>query len=199
MALQAAERHDRPDDVRAALERLAGRSLALVGLMGAGKSTVGRRLASVLSLPFYDSDDEIESASRMSVPELFKAYGEPEFRALEARIVSRLAKGPQAVISTGGGAYMREETREALRTHAVTVWLKADLDILMERVAKRPGRPLLAAPDPRAVMKDLMDKRYPLYGLADLTTETRNVKREVVAQEIVEAIARMSGPCGPAS
>lgn len=158
--------------------------------MGAGKSTVGRRLAGVLNLPFHDSDDEIETASRMSVPELFAAYGEPEFRALEARILSRLANGPQAVISTGGGAYMREDTRRVLRERAVTVWLRADLDILMERVSKRPGRPLLAAPDPRAVMKDLMDKRYPVYALANVAIETRDVKREVIVQEIIEAVAR---------
>ncbi len=178
----------RPDAVRRALERLAGRSVALVGLMGAGKSTVGRRLASTLVLPFHDSDDEIVAASRMSVPELFAAYGEPEFRALEARILARLATGPQAVISTGGGAYMREETRGTLSERAVTVWLRADLDILMERVSKRPGRPLLAAPDPRAVMQDLMDKRYPVYALADLTIDSRDVKREVIVQEIVEAL-----------
>lgn len=180
----------RTNGPKEALARLDGRSLALVGLMGAGKSTVGRRLAGVLNLPFHDSDDEIETASRMSVPELFAAYGEPEFRALEARILSRLAHGPQAVISTGGGAYMNEETRQVLRERAVTVWLRADLDILMERVSKRPGRPLLAAPDPRAVMKDLMDKRYPVYALADLAIETRDVKREVIVQEIIEAVAR---------
>ena len=180
----------RTNGPKEALARLGGRSLALVGLMGAGKSTVGRRLAGVLNLPFHDSDDEIETASRMSVPELFAAYGEPEFRALEARILSRLANGPQAVISTGGGAYMREDTRRVLRERAVTVWLRADLDILMERVSKRPGRPLLAAPDPRAVMKDLMDKRYPVYALANVAIETRDVKREVIVQEIIEAVAR---------
>lgn len=189
----------RPDAATQALARLGGRSLALVGLMGAGKSTVGRRLASSLSLPFHDSDDEIERASRMSVPELFATYGEPEFRALEARILARLASGPQAVISTGGGAYMNAETREMLRRRAVTVWLRADLDLLMERVSKRPGRPLLAAPDPRAVMKDLMDHRYPVYALADLTVDTRDVKREVIAQEIFEALQRSPAPWDAAS
>ncbi|MFD2236654.1 shikimate kinase [Aureimonas populi] len=179
------------DTVAAALAQLAGRSVALVGLMGAGKTTVGRRLAQVLALPFHDSDHEIEAASRMSVPELFAAYGEPEFRALEARVISRLAEEGQAVISTGGGAYMREETRERLRERAVSVWLKADLDLLMERVSRRTGRPLLKTHDPRAVMRDLMDKRYPIYGLADLTVQSRNVKREVIAQEIVEQLAAM--------
>lgn len=187
--MPAARREDGPDAARIALDRLAGRSLTLVGLMGAGKTTVGRRLAATLGLPFHDSDDEIESASRMSVPELFAAYGEPEFRALEARVVARLVRGPQAVLSTGGGAYMREETRGVLRERALTVWLRADLDVLMERVSKRTGRPLLAAPDPRAVMRELMEKRYPVYALADLTIETRDVKREIVVDEIVQALA----------
>ncbi|KQT44382.1 shikimate kinase [Aureimonas sp. Leaf454] len=170
--------------------RLGSRSIVLVGLMGAGKTTVGRRLAQVLDLPFKDSDQEIEAVSRMSVPELFAAYGEPEFRALESRVVSRLAaEGPQ-VLATGGGAFMNEETRRLLAGSAVTVWLKADLDILMERVSRRGNRPLLKAADPRAVMKDLMDARYPVYATADITIASRNVKREVIAEEIAEALDR---------
>jgi shikimate kinase len=162
--------------------------VTLIGLMGAGKTTVGRKLAHSLSVPFRDSDAEIESASRMSVPELFEAYGEPEFRALEARVIARLAgEGPQ-VLATGGGAFMREETRDILREKAVTVWLKADLATLMERVSKRAGRPLLQAPDPEAVMRNLIELRYPVYATADITVCTRNVKREVIAAEIVEAL-----------
>ena len=164
--------------------------MTLIGLMGAGKTTVGRKLAQYLSLPFHDSDAEIESASRMSVPELFAAYGEPEFRALEARVIARLAtEGPQ-VLATGGGAFMREETRNILREKAITVWLKADLDTLMERVRKRAGRPLLQAPDPEAVMRNLIEVRYPVYATADITVCTRNVKREVIAAEIVESLHR---------
>lgn len=174
-----------------ALARLAGRSVAIVGLMGAGKTTVGKRVAQMLSLPFFDSDQEIESAARMTVSDLFAQYGEPEFRALEARVIARLAGEGQSVLSTGGGAYMHAETRERLREQAVTVWLKADLDILMERVSRRADRPLLKAPDPRGVMRELMKTRYPVYGQADITVVSRNVKRETIAQEVISAIAGM--------
>ncbi|MEX6506403.1 shikimate kinase [Jiella sp. M17.18] len=171
-------------------DRLGRRSVVLIGLMGAGKTTVGRKLASLVGLPFRDSDAEIEAASRMSVPELFEAYGEPEFRALEARVIARLTQeGPQ-VLATGGGAYMREETRLLFRTCAVTVWLKADLDTLMERVSRRQNRPLLKNDNPREVMQRLIDIRYPVYAEADLTIVSRNVRREVVAEEIVAALDR---------
>jgi shikimate kinase len=172
-----------------ALARLSGRSLALVGLMGAGKTTIGRRVAARLGLPFFDSDHEIETAARMSVPELFAAYGEPEFRALEQRVIARLCESGQSVISTGGGAYMRAETREVLSQRALTVWLRAELNILMDRVGRRPGRPLLKAADPRAVMRKLMDERYPVYAQADITVDSRDVKRDVIAEEIVTALA----------
>jgi shikimate kinase len=172
-----------------ALARLSGRSLALVGLMGAGKTTIGRRVAARLGLPFFDSDHEIETAARMSVPELFAAYGEPEFRALEQRVIARLCESGQSVISTGGGAYMRAETREVLSQRALTIWLRAELDVLMDRVGRRPGRPLLKAADPRAVMRKLMDERYPVYAQADITVDSRDVKRDVIAEEIVTALA----------
>ena len=171
-------------------ERLGGRSIALIGLMGAGKTTVGRRLAAQLGLPFRDSDIEIETASRMTIPELFEAYGEPEFRALEARVVARLAsEGPQ-VMATGGGAYMRGETRDLLKISAVTVWLKADIDTLMARVARRSNRPLLQAADPRMVMAQLIEARYPVYAQADILVAARDVKREIVAAEIANAVER---------
>ncbi|SMC93997.1 shikimate kinase [Fulvimarina manganoxydans] len=175
-------------DVARLRERLGSRTIALVGLMGAGKTTVGRRLASLLGLPFRDSDVEIEEVSRMTIPELFEAYGEPEFRALEARVVQRLAvEGPQ-VVGTGGGAYMNGETRERLKSTAVTVWLKADLDTLMERVSRRSNRPLLKTADPRETMRRLIKERYPIYGQADIVIESRNVKREQVASEVAEAV-----------
>ncbi|MEF2552905.1 shikimate kinase [Aurantimonas sp. A2-1-M11] len=171
-------------------DRLGKRSITLVGLMGAGKTTVGRRLASLLGLPFRDTDHEIELVSRMSIADLFEAYGEPEFRALEARVVARLvADGPQ-VVATGGGAYMHDETRALLKRSAVTVWLKADLDTLMDRVRRRGNRPLLQQDDPREVMRGLIERRYPLYGEADIIISTRNVKRDVIAQEIIEALDR---------
>ncbi|MBB3996247.1 shikimate kinase [Aureimonas pseudogalii] len=182
--LGPADREDAADLGRGA------RSVVLVGLMGAGKTTIGRRLAQLLELPFVDTDQEIEDAARMSVAELFAAYGEPEFRALEARVVARLVEGGRQVIATGGGAYMNEGTRRLLRERSVTVWLKADLDTLMERVAKRPTRPLLRTADPRGTLRDLMDKRYPVYAQADLHIHSRNVKRDVIAREIIQSLAR---------
>ncbi|MBO0662056.1 shikimate kinase [Jiella sp. MQZ9-1] len=171
-------------------DRLCGRAIVLVGLMGAGKTTVGRRVATLLSLPFVDSDAEIETVSTMTVPELFETYGEPEFRALEARVIARLTQDGPQVIATGGGAYMHEATRDLLRKKAVTIWLNADLDTLMDRVSRRGDRPLLKAADPRQVMQELMDKRYPIYAEADLTVVSRPVKREIIAAELVEALDR---------
>jgi len=177
-------------DIAKARRVLGRRNLVFVGLMGAGKSAIGRLVAQMLEIPFVDSDHEIERVSRMTIPELFEAYGEPEFRALEARVVGRLtAEGPQ-VVATGGGAYMHEETRSLLKQSAITVWLKADLDTLMDRVRRRANRPLLKQDDPRAVMRGLIETRYPIYAEADITIPTRNVKRDVIAQEIVEALDR---------
>lgn len=179
-----------PDETLDIGARLGTRSVTLIGLMGAGKSTVGRKLSQMLDLPFRDTDVEIETAARMTIPELFETYGEPEFRALEARVVARLAlEGPQ-VLATGGGAYMSPETRAMLRERAVTVWLKADLDVLMERVRRRSNRPLLNTADPQGVMQGLIDARYPVYAEADITVTSRNIRREVIAEEIVEALDR---------
>jgi len=141
-----------------------------------------------LQLPFADSDHEIESVSRMTVPELFEAYGEVEFRALEQRVVTRLVADGPAVIGTGGGAFMNADTRAAIRANGISIWLKADLDTLMERVARRQNRPLLKNPDPRAVMRKLMEDRYPVYGEADLTVVSRDARHSVIAGEVIEAV-----------
>jgi len=170
-------------------ERLADRTVVFVGLMGAGKTAIGRRVAQALDLPFVDSDHEIETVSRMSIPELFERYGEPEFRSLEQRVIERLLREGPRVVSTGGGAFMNAQTRQAIAEHGLSVWLKADLDLLMDRVAKKQNRPLLKNPDPRAVMRKLMDDRYPVYALADLVVETRDAKREIIAEEALTAIA----------
>lgn len=177
-------------DQAALLEKLGHRSIVLVGLMGAGKTAIGRKVATALGLTFIDSDQEIEDVSRMTIPELFELYGEPEFRALEQRVIARvLESGPQ-ILSTGGGAYMNAQTREAIASNAVSVWLKADLDLLMERVSKKQNRPLLKNDNPRAVLERLMNERYPVYALADLTVVTRDERKEVIAAEVIEALDR---------
>ncbi|UDL88133.1 shikimate kinase [Mesorhizobium sp. PAMC28654] len=172
----------------ALLGRLGNRSIVFVGLMGAGKTAIGRKVATMLSLPFIDSDQEIESVSRMTVPELFERYGETEFRALEQRVILRvLENGPQ-VLSTGGGAFMNAQTREAIAGHGISVWLKAELDLLMERVSKKQNRPLLKSADPRAVLERLMAERYPVYATADVTVPTRDDRKEVIAAEVTNAL-----------
>ncbi len=172
------------------LSRLGRRSVVFVGLMGAGKTAIGRKVAAALGLSFTDSDQEIERVSRMTVPDLFERYGEPEFRALESRVILRvLDNGPQ-ILSTGGGAFMNAQTRSAIEQQGISVWLKADIDILMERVSKKQNRPLLKNADPRGVLERLMVERYPVYALADVTVPTRDERKEVITEEVIEALAR---------
>lgn len=176
-------------DTATLLDRLGRRSIVFVGLMGAGKTVIGRKVASALSLPFIDSDHEIEAVSRMSIPDLFANYGEAEFRSLERRVLARLLReGPQ-VLSTGGGAFMSERTRKAVARNGVSVWLKADIETLMQRVAKRQNRPLLQTENPRAVMEKLMADRYPLYGEANVVVRTREESKDVIAAEVLEGLA----------
>ncbi len=171
------------------LSRLGKRSLVFVGLMGAGKTAIGRRVAQVLGLRFVDSDHEIEAASRMPIPDLFEKYGEAEFRSLERRVIGRLLKtGPQ-VIATGGGAYMNERTRRAIARTGVSIWLNADLEILLERVSRRQNRPLLQNTDPGKVLQKLIDERYPHYAKADVTVMSRDAAREIIADEVIDALA----------
>ena len=172
------------------LARLGTRSVVFVGLMGAGKTAIGRKVAGMLGLPFTDSDHEIESVSRMTIPDLFERYGEAEFRSLEQRVIVRvLESGPQ-VLSTGGGAFMNAQTREAIEAYGLSVWLKADVDTLLDRVSKKQNRPLLKNADPRAVLERLMLERNPVYALADVTVATRDERKEVIAGEVIEAIGR---------
>lgn len=169
--------------------RIGHRSIVLVGLMGAGKSAVGRKVAASLGLPFADADTEIETVSKMTIPELFEHYGEPEFRSLEQRVISRLLKtGPQ-VLATGGGAFINENTRSEIAQDGISVWLSADIDLLMERVSRRKNRPLLRTADPRAVMQRLMDERYPVYANADIEVRSRDISKEDMAANVVAAIA----------
>lgn len=173
------------DRARAAL---GSRNLILVGLMGAGKSSVGRIVASQLGIPFIDSDAEIERVSRMSISELFAAYGEEEFRALETRVMKRLLKGGPRVVSTGGGAFINDRTRRHIKKGGVSVWLKAELDVLWERVNKRDTRPLLKTENPKTTLENLMNARYPIYALADLTVMSRDVRKELMADEVLKAV-----------
>ncbi|MCJ7994302.1 shikimate kinase [Rhizobium cremeum] len=170
---------------RAALGR---RNLVFVGLMGAGKSAIGRMVAGQLGLPFVDTDMEIERVSRMTISELFAAYGEDEFRALETRVIKRLLKSGPRVVSTGGGAFINERTRKQIERGGISLWLNADLDVLWERVNKRDHRPLLKTENPKKTLEDLMQKRYPIYALADITVLSRDVRKEVIANEVLAAI-----------
>lgn len=165
------------------------RPIALVGLMGAGKTTVGRRLAQALGLPFVDADAEIEKAAGMKVTEIFERLGEPEFRRGERRVIERLLEGPPIVLATGGGAFVQPDTRALLRDKALTIWLKADIDVLMRRVLRRDTRPLLKGPDPRGTMLKLMDERYPLYAAADITVASDTGPHAATVEQALRALA----------
>lgn len=168
---------------------LGKRNLIFIGLMGAGKSAIGRLTAQALGVPFVDSDHEIERVSRMTVSELFAAYGEEEFRALEARVLKRLLRSGPRVVSTGGGAYINERSRRQIKKGGLTVWLNADIEVLWERVNKRDTRPLLKTENPKQTLENLMRARYPVYAEADLVVLSRDVKKETMVEEVLAAIA----------
>ncbi|WP_180898049.1 shikimate kinase [Martelella soudanensis] len=172
-----------------AIAGLAGRNLILVGLMGAGKSAIGKLVAAQLALPYIDTDHEIESAAQMTIADIFAAYGEPEFRALETRVIERvLAEGP-AIVSTGGGAFINPVNRELIARSGLSLWLNADLETLWDRVRRRHTRPLLKTENPKQTLKDLMDSRYPVYAEADITVHSRNVRKEAVMRDVLNALA----------
>ena len=160
----------------------------MIGLMGAGKSSIGRRLAEALNLEFVDTDDEIVKAAGCSIADIFEIYGEQAFRDLEERVIERLIHETRRVIATGGGAYMHPETRKRIDENAVTVWLRADLDILVERTGRRGGRPLLEQGDPREILKSLIDKRYPVYAGADIVIDTGPDGHDITVERIVTAL-----------
>lgn len=166
------------------------RSIVLVGLMGAGKTSVGKRLAKSLSLPFVDADQEIEDAAGCSIEDFFAEYGEAAFREGERRVIERLLEGEPRVLATGGGAFMNQHTRERIKERAYSVWLKAELDVLYDRVSRRGGRPLLKNRDPRHVLAELMTLRYPVYGEADITVESGDTSHEVVVDSIIDSLRR---------
>jgi shikimate kinase len=176
----------------AILATLGARSVVLVGMMGAGKSSIGRRLATRLNIPFVDADAEIEKAAGMSIPDIFATRGEPDFRAGEARVIARLLDGGPQVLATGGGAFMNPDTRAAIGAKGISIWLNADFDTLMRRIKRRHDRPLLHTEDPVATLRALIDVRYPVYGLADFTVQSREVPHDKLVDEIVEVLA--AGP-----
>jgi shikimate kinase len=167
---------------------LLPRTVVLVGLMGAGKSAIGRRLALHLDLPFVDADDEIERAAGCSIAEFFERFGEAEFRNGERRVIARLLEAEPHVLSTGGGAYIDPQTRALMREKALTVWLRADLDVLFDRVKKRTHRPLLQQGNPREILGRLMDQRYPIYAEADLVVESTAQSPDRTTEEVIEAL-----------
>ena len=180
------------DGLRARLDR---RSIVLVGMMGAGKSSIGRRLGRRLGLPFIDADSEIERVTRMTIPEIFDAWGEPAFRDGERRVIIRLlGDGPQ-VLATGGGAFMDGETRAAIRANGLSVWLRADADVLMRRVRRRADRPLLRTADPEGTLRRLVAEREPVYALADLAVLSHDAPHEVTVEGLLAALTdRLAAP-----
>lgn len=195
---KAARKQARGTLERDLVSRLGQRSLVLVGLMGSGKTSVGRRLAKRLELPFVDADDEIEKAAGgQAIKDIFREHGEAYFREGEHRVIARLLREGPCVVATGGGAYMDPRTRAAISESGIAIWLKADLPVLVERVMRRPAedRPMLQRDgrSPEENMSLLMAQRNPVYALADITVETRDVSHEVVVDDIVEALLASGG------
>lgn len=183
------KREAQPEAAGSVRERLGTRSIVLVGMPGSGKSAVGRRLAARLELAFVDADEEIERAAGKPIMDIFKDHGEAHFRDGERKVIARLlTSGPQ-VLATGGGALMAEETRDNIRRSGISIWLKAELPVLMRRVLKRNTRPLLEK-DPEGVMRQLMETRYPIYATADITVESRDLPHDTIVGEIIEALTK---------
>jgi shikimate kinase len=172
---------------RSIVGALGRRSIVLVGMMGAGKSSIGRRLASRLSIPFVDADTEIESAAGMTITEIFDKHGEPYFRAGEARVIARLLDNGPQVLATGGGAVMNQHTRDLIQIKGVSVWLKADLDVLMKRTKRRNDRPLAEK------MKDLLPEREPVYAQSDIVVQSRDEPHDTIVDEIIAAMPQHLG------
>ncbi len=174
------------------------KTLVLVGLMGAGKSCIGRRLATRLDLPFVDADREIEEAAGCSIPEIFERHGEQAFRDGERRVILRLLDGPVCVLATGGGAFMDARTRAAIRDHGVSIWLRADLDLLSRRVSRRNDRPLLLVDDPRRKLEELMALRHPVYAEADITVDSQDGPPEATLERVIAGLTAHLADDAPA-
>ncbi len=179
-------------DAELAKQLLGNNAIVLVGLMGAGKTSVGRRLAEKLDIPFVDADHEIETAAGKTIAEIFADHGESYFREGERRVIARLLENGKQVLATGGGAYMNEETRNRIKANAISIWLKADLELLLKRVRKRNDRPLLRE-NPEAVMRNLIEKRYSTYAEANITVESRDVQHGQMVNDVIKAIVDWQG------
>src|SRR5579872_685516 len=176
-------------ETAAVLAALGSRSIVLVGMMGVGKSSIGRRLATRLGIPFVDADTEIEKAAGMSITDIFAHRGEADFRSGEARVIARLLDSGPQVLAAGGGAFMNDATREAIRAKGVSVWLKAELDVLLRRISKRRNeRPLLQTGDPEATLRALLVEREPTYAQADLTVQSREVAHDAIVSDIIAGL-----------
>jgi shikimate kinase len=182
----------------AILARLGDRSIVLIGMMGVGKSSIGRRLGSRLGVPFVDADTEIERAAGMSIADIFARHGEAAFRSGEARVIARLLNGGPQVLATGGGAVMIEATRALIKERGVSIWLSAELDVLLRRISKRKAeRPMLQTEDPAATLRDLLTTREPIYAQADITVQSRDVPHDAIVTEIIEALTAFLGASPP--
>jgi shikimate kinase len=182
--------------IRSALGR---RSVVLVGMMGVGKSSIGRRLSIRMEIPFVDADTEIEKAAGMSISDIFARHGEADFRSGEARVIARLLEAGPQVLATGGGAFMNEGTRAAIKTKGVSIWLSADFDVLMRRISKRKNeRPMLQTDDPAETLRQLLRVREPVYALADLSMQSRDAPHDAIVTEMVIALAAfLNVPASP--
>jgi shikimate kinase len=179
--------------------RIGRRPIVLVGLMGCGKSSVGKRLAGRLQLPFVDADEEIEKVAAKSISEIFADHGEEYFRNGERKVIARLLEAGPQVLATGGGAFINPATRAKIKSQAISIWLRAELPVLMRRVLKRDTRPLLKTGDPEAVMTALMAARYPIYAEADITVESRDLPHEIMVQDVLSALAALPALADPPS
>ena len=179
-----------PVSATAILARLGSRSIVLVGMMGVGKSSIGRRLGVRLGVPFVDADAEIEAAAGMSIADIFARHGEAYFRSGESRVIARLLEGGPQVLATGGGAIMNADTRTAIKAKGVSIWLNAEFDVLMRRINKRKSdRPMLQTADPAATLRQLLDERGPVYAQSDLTVQSREVPHDAIVSEIMKALS----------
>ncbi|SLN32664.1 shikimate kinase [Oceanibacterium hippocampi] len=182
---------EKSDTATAVSPALADRTIVLVGLMGAGKSSIGRRLANRLHLPFADADVEIERAAGLSIPDIFETYGEEHFRDGERRVIARLLDGERKVLATGGGAYMDPESRQRIEERGISIWLRASLEVLVGRCLRRNNRPLLQRGDPATILGELMDKRYPVYAEARLVVDSGDNPHDIVIEDIVTRLAAL--------